>query len=74
MVCDSRERCVMGRGVTHYALVRWKPHDAWEDGKSYVDVEEKRVLAYWSPEDYTVLCDDQPKEVLLKMLALTKEQ
>lgn len=56
-----------------YALVKWDASIAgWEDYPT-IAVEHKDVLRTWWQRSHTILCDDQPKQVLRGMLKLLKE-
>jgi hypothetical protein len=53
---------------TRFALVKW------EDGS--VSIESKKDLRnfYWEKGRVTVLCDDKPHAVLVKMYELANEE
>jgi len=53
--------------TTFYALVRWLPNDAYNNGYEYIDVEKKSVLHQWDMDDYELLCDDLPKDELYSL-------
>ena len=55
---------------THYVLVRWDDDDA-----GLLTIETKKHLRefYYNYHNVTVMCDDQPYAVLVKMYELAQE-
>jgi hypothetical protein len=58
-----RKRC-------KYVLVHWPEAEGWE-GEAFYAIERKTNLDGWiEDEDYTMVCDHQPRSVLRGMLKL----